>query len=351
MRTPIACLLSVLVLLGPGLAGVVRAQDRDRLSAARHRPGKPPRVVATIEGAISADIPLKSPVLVLSDRSGRPKYVFRPSEVSSTGRFRLDLKDGRLAKRGELLDFRATALGTLPGEKQLAALHAEVRGFDPERDELHINGVTTLISAYLAKHPWLSLEEATAKVERFLEIPAYVDPGDVSAGSWTFDHDRFLEEAALQGGLRRFVAHLVAEIDAGRQVHSFRSLTAPDLAALGNPLICVNTVAWDHGTSTSAAPYVQVGNAKYVRAIAGGIQAVVLTRQNLALVNNTAYSADASGISLLSSYLSTLSANDLVIVAGPQSTAMQVNSAVAKIGASMLLDEGGSPATSRATTR
>ena len=138
----------------------------------------------------------------------------------------------------------------------------------------------------------------------------------------------------------------MAEIDAGRQVHSFRSLTAPDLAALGNPLICVNTVAWDHGTSTSAAPYVQVGNAKYVRAIAGGIQAVVLTRQNLALVNNTAYSADASGISLLSSYLSTLSANDLVIVAGPQSTAMQVNSAVAKIGASMLLDEGGSPATS-----
>lgn len=366
MRTLLPLVLSLLTLLGPGLPQVAQAHgDRTRYErrGPGHGPGhhgpKPPRPAkATIVGGVAVEIPLARPVLTLSDAKGRLKYVFK-SAVSSTGRFRLELKDRRLAKQDELLDFRATAVGTLAPapspathgrhhagpRAQVATFRAVVRGFDAELDELHINGVTTLIAAYLDARPRRTLAKATETVKAFLDIPDYVDVGDVSAGSWHFDHARFLAEAARNGGVDRFVAKLVREIERGGVVHSFRAADPPALAGGGDPLTCINTVAWDHGADTSLPPYVQIGDQKYTRKIAGGIQVVVLNRQSLAYLDDTAFSGDASGVSSLQSYLARWSAGDLVIVAGPQAVASQVSPVVETLGASVLMDQGGTPAT------
>jgi len=375
MRTLLPLALSILILAGPGLAPRAEARgDRARVAhghpARGHghphhgggqghgpvRPPRPPKAKRTIVGGIAVDVPLAKAKIALADAKGRPVQAFGPSAVSSTGRFRLGLKDHRLAQPDGSLAFRATAVGALAAEPaprarrsgrprpQAVTLRAVVRGFDPARDELHLNAVTTLIAAYLDAHPRRTLEEATATVKAFLDIPDYVDVGDVSAGIWLFDHARFFDEAQRNGGVDRFVAKLVREIDAGR-VHGFRAAQPPALSGTGSPLTCINTVAWDHGADTSLPPYVQVGDAKYSRQIVDGIQVVVLDRQSLAHVDDTVFPGDANGVGSLQSYLARWGPGNLVIVAGPWGVASLASPTLETIGASELMDQGGTPAT------
>src|SRR5690606_28392456 len=128
MRTLLPLALSIVILAGPGLAPRAEARgDRARVAhghpARGHghphhgggqghgpvRPPRPPKAKRTIVGGIAVDVPLAKAKIALADAKGRPVQAFGPSAVSSTGRFRLGLKDHRLAQPDGSLAFRATA--------------------------------------------------------------------------------------------------------------------------------------------------------------------------------------------------------------------------------------------------
>ncbi|MFH1138092.1 MAG: hypothetical protein V1816_18630 [Pseudomonadota bacterium] len=124
-------------------------------------------------------------------------------------------------------DFRVVAGNGLHfGEAFQGVLSADFHDFDPETDYVRINLVTTIVSAYLDEHPEYSLDEVTARVKSFLELPEWYDiGGDLStSASWEYFYpSRFLKEAEENGGINSFIDLLVAEIDGGGPdvTHSF----------------------------------------------------------------------------------------------------------------------------------
>lgn len=336
-------------------AAIVACSDRQ---SSREAPPSPVPT-DTVTGGVDIGAPLAGAQLALAVVSddGTPSWILRApeahtsgalrwtthnAEFRSTGRFALEIPRARPAGG----DFRLVVNGQFGGTRpESVELRADVRDFDLKLDQLHVNAVTTLIAAYRDAHPELTLDQATAVVEAFLDIPSYVDAGDINAGSWLFDHGRFLASAAAHGGVNRFIAQLVEEIEAGGAGRSFRASAPPGLTPPGIYLTCVNTVAWNHGATPSSPPYVQVGSEQYFRANTTDIQVVTLQRQTLELVSNESYSTDDSGISQVASYLDGLDAGHLVIVAGPASSAAQMSPGLARIGASQLMDQSGSPAT------
>jgi hypothetical protein len=108
-----------------------------------------------------------------------------------------------------------------PGEE----LRLEVRDFDGSPQTLRVNLITTLVSHYMERHPELTVQQATAAVKRFLQLPGDFDVQlDHSRGRNTPFHDAtFLQEAASHGGVATFFPQLVDEMDAGG-FHSFAAM-------------------------------------------------------------------------------------------------------------------------------
>ena len=112
-------------------------------------------------------------------------------------------------------NFRIVASdGELYGKKFMTKLKADVQHFDPEVDYVYINEVTTLVSAYMDRHPGKTLDEASQIIKTFLEIPQPVDIGEVlhNSGEY-FDHMMFMIAASENGGLANFIEMLLDEIE------------------------------------------------------------------------------------------------------------------------------------------
>ncbi|UCF05215.1 MAG: hypothetical protein JSV33_15055 [bacterium] len=97
----------------------------------------------------------------------------------------------------------------------LTELKTEVRNFDPTRDIIHINPVTTLLVTYIERFPDIDYEEAQANVKRFLTIPNAIDlRNNLDVAESHFSIMQFLAEAKMQGGVEPLLAHLLEEMEA-----------------------------------------------------------------------------------------------------------------------------------------
>ncbi len=93
-------------------------------------------------------------------------------------------------------------------------LVARVKNMDLENRILYINAVTTLVAAYLDRHPDQTLEAATYIIKAFLEIPRDVDIGEgLYLSDQYFSHQKFMVTAAENGGFDNFIRVLLAELD------------------------------------------------------------------------------------------------------------------------------------------
>ena len=125
-----------------------------------------------------------------------------------------------------LTNFRVKATGGVHDGKPFdSQLLLDVEGFDPTRDTLDLNAVTTLITRYIDRHPGTTVEAASTRVKAFLQIPASSRAGfDVSNPKQNyFRHERLFAamQAAGVNSLATYIDGLVSEIDSGAQPRSF----------------------------------------------------------------------------------------------------------------------------------
>lgn len=113
------------------------------------------------------------------------------------------------------MDFRVIAHeGTHKGDWMSHNLVADIRNFAQFTDVIYVNVVTTIISAYLDKHPEMTLDDATAMVKGFLGVPDWVDIARIThATDEFFSHAKFMTEAELNGGLTAYIDQLTDQMD------------------------------------------------------------------------------------------------------------------------------------------
>ena len=176
------------------------------------------------------------------------KFVAKPSSDSITGTFTVRVPPS-------ITDFRVEATGgTSGGVPFEGTTMVEVRGHVPGDTIVYLHSATTLVSAYLRKHPERSLPEAEAVVKRFLQIPASCDIGAGLRGNKNpyFSHTAFLNAAAAAGGFDSFVSALVIEMDASpTATHPFVSSTSESVTLLQGGM--ADVLAWSGQQFASGA--------------------------------------------------------------------------------------------------
>jgi hypothetical protein len=108
-------------------------------------------------------------------------------------------------------------------------LSADVRNYNPVRDVVYVNPVTTLVTGLLLRRPDFSLQQAQARVRRFLAMPANASLGAALRETQQFRSDyfsesTFLNQANEHGGELYFEEDLVNQmLDNPRATHPFSS--------------------------------------------------------------------------------------------------------------------------------
>ncbi|MCL5807012.1 MAG: hypothetical protein M1418_00370 [Deltaproteobacteria bacterium] len=174
-------------------------------------------------------------------------FVAKPTSDSVTGTFTVRVP-------WSLADFRVEATGgTSGGTPFQGTMMAEVRGHVPGDTIVYLHPATTLVSAYLRRHPDRSLPEAEAVVTRFLQIPASCEIGAGLRGKSNpyFDHTAFLSAAAAAGGFDSFVSALVTEMDASpTATHPFLASASGSVMLQGG---MTDVLAWSGQQFASGA--------------------------------------------------------------------------------------------------
>lgn len=114
-------------------------------------------------------------------------------------------------------DFRVEVSGgTRGGVASDLVLKADVRGYNPVTDRVYVNAATTLVASKLDQTPSASLVETQAAVARFLKLPEDLSLGaDLdNAQLRAFNHGKFMEVAAAQGGFAALIASMTGQISA-----------------------------------------------------------------------------------------------------------------------------------------
>lgn len=172
---------------------------------------------------------LADATIEVQDLDGRRPQVLTRTTLAN-GNFTLALPAERAG--AFRLVFRG---GTHAGAPFGNALVLDVERFDPNRHLLYANAVTTLAARYRDRHPGVGVAEATARVKRFLGIPAASDAGfDVANPKQTyFDHAQLLAAASTSGKpLAAYLDGLVDEMDRGVAKRAFGAATPIDADAV-----------------------------------------------------------------------------------------------------------------------
>lgn len=169
----------------------------------------------TLNGWVYASEPVSSAVLSIYDTDG--KQILESDSLSTDEQGSIIIETTELPS-----DFRVVAEGgTLCGEEFTYELCADIRGYNAETDTIYINPATTIVSAYLYKHPEASLAEASLAVKNFLKIPEAVDlPSGTQLTNDYFNNTQFLSEAQDNGGINQYIDILLSEMDTG-ETHPF----------------------------------------------------------------------------------------------------------------------------------
>lgn len=159
----------------------------------------------SIYGFVFAASPISGAVVSVFDSNG---VKLGDDETGENGSFIIEVT-------GIPEDFRVVATGGRDGPRDFAGeLKTDVYNFDPEKDIIYVNILTTMVSAYLEKHPEKTIDEATTIIKDSLEIPQDVDIGDdLHDSELYFSGTEFIREAVDNGGVNSFIEILLGELD------------------------------------------------------------------------------------------------------------------------------------------
>ncbi len=155
--------------------------------------------------------------------------------VQSTGSMQRTYATGTFVFHANrpLRNFTVTVTGgRVAGKPFDGTMRAVVRAYRP-LTVVHVNPLTTVVAAYLDRHPELSPAEATRNVKRLLGLPKWATIGrDVRRSRALFDGSKFLVQASDAGGFDRLIQQMVQEVDEpGTHVFHATRLTRAGTAA------------------------------------------------------------------------------------------------------------------------
>ncbi len=111
----------------------------------------------------------------------------------------------------------------------LMVLSADVRNFNPARDIVYVNPVTTMVTGLLLLRPQMTLTQAQARVRLFLGMPANASLGaalreEKRFHSAYFSEEAFLKQANQHGGMLTYAESLLNQmLNSPHAVHRFPS--------------------------------------------------------------------------------------------------------------------------------
>jgi len=161
-----------------------------------------------VHGLVFADAHLNHGNVAINDLKGKQLA----TATSDNGVFELD--DVSLPA-----DFDVVATGgTLAGKALTGSLKLDVRGFQPKQ-YLYVNEATTLAADYQATHPTQTDAEVDNTVRNFLGLPSSLTLGaGLARPIAQFSHAKFAQAALAGGGIDKYEAHLVSQLDRGDRV-------------------------------------------------------------------------------------------------------------------------------------
>jgi hypothetical protein len=175
-------------------------------------------------GAAAVDDPVMGATIDIYGGEG-DRILHQEDATGPYGDFYFELNAAQLSRLVEGFRIEVTG-GTFMGEPFDGRLIADVQQFAPG-DWVEVNDVTTILAAYLEKHPVSVYADAEAALGRYLELPDYITLDWVIE---TMDYypvffsgDNFVKEMEKQLGSVKFdeyIAWVLDEMDQGK-THSF----------------------------------------------------------------------------------------------------------------------------------
>ena len=180
-----------------------------------------PKAFTTLSGLVHLDVPLIDATVSIYDLDG-VKVFEQQDATHTTGSFIVNVSWGSGSWGGDIPnDFTIVATGgTVENEPFTGTIVRTVHNYS-EGQYYHLNAITTLITAYLQKHPEMTYGEAEEAVKNFLGVPEYLDMElvvDSSAYySNLFDHTYFMLQAEEHADFDTFIGTLLDDFEMGQR--------------------------------------------------------------------------------------------------------------------------------------
>lgn len=178
-------------------------------------------IAPTAFGKAHLSSPLVGATVQVLDSAGKASSDYGTSTTSETGTFTVPVSPA-LGGRFRV----AVSKGSYEGKPFQDTLLLDVENFDPEKQLLYVNAVSTLISRYVDRHPKTGVSEAADKVLGFLQIP--IDPARAPVAvdnpkQLHFSHELFLAAAQSSNApaLGAYMDQILNELDAGATHRNF----------------------------------------------------------------------------------------------------------------------------------
>lgn len=183
--------------------------------------GENPVTALMANGKAHLSSPLVGATVQVLDSAGKVSSDYGSTTTSESGTFTVPVNPSLGAR------FRvAVSKGSHEGKPFQETLLLDVENFDPEKQLLYVNAVSTLVSRYVDRHPKTAVSDAAGKVLGFLKVPMDPVRAPVAADNpkqILFSHALFLEAAQSSDtpGLAVYMDRILNEVDAGAPPRSF----------------------------------------------------------------------------------------------------------------------------------
>jgi hypothetical protein len=210
----LTALLAAVTLVAAATVSVAGASPSGASTTARPHATAPKGTV--VLGIVEAGHPIAGATVAIRNLDGSP-IADTPTTKTLVG--------GAFAISAPFLpsQFQVVATdGRRAGKPFRPTLRATVDGYtSPET--IYVNTVSTVVAAYLDRHPTLAVPEAELAVAKLLDVPADDPAATVAASGATVNQTKLLAAAEDHGGLRAYATKLAEQAAAGDTTRHFRA--------------------------------------------------------------------------------------------------------------------------------